>query len=102
MPRGPGAPARPQGVYVVDSTGQLVPQEEQEAESGAMGGTPGRRGSQQRARDIIREGIEDVKTWGKQIVAEIWLRRSYGRRASILRVPGGVLERREVPRVRAR
>ena len=76
MPRAPGAPARPQGVYVVDSTGQLVPQEEQGAESGAPGGEPGsrsRRGSQQRARDIVREGIEDLKTWGKQIVAETQL-----------------------------
>ena len=58
---------------MVDSTGQLVPQEEQGAESGALEGKPGsrnRRGSQQRARDIVREGIEDLKTWGKQIVAE--------------------------------
>ena len=49
MPRAPGAPPRPQGVYVVDSTGQLVPQEEQGAESGAPGGelgSRGRRGSQ--------------------------------------------------------
>ena len=65
MPRAPGAPARPQGVYMVDSTDQLVLQEEQGAESGALEGKPGsrsRRGSQQRARDIVREGTEDLRT----------------------------------------
>ena len=101
MPRAPGAPARPQGVYVVDSTGQLVPQEEQGAESGAgVEGKPGgrsRRGSQQRARDVVREGIEDLKAWENKS----WLRHSYGGRAGILRVPGGVLTKTEVPRVRA-
>ena len=75
MPRAPGAPTRPQGVYVVDSTGQLVPQEEQGAESRAPKGKPASRsrkglpGSQQRGSDIVREGIEGLKTWGKQIVA---------------------------------
>ena len=68
---------QPGQVFVVNDEGQMVPQGAQGADGGnseASGGNSGprtRKGAQQRARDIVREGLGQLRDWGSEIVAEV-------------------------------
>ena len=68
---------QPGQVFVVNDEGQMVLQGAQGGDNGgseAGGGDSGprtRKGAQQRARDIVREGLGQLRDWGSEIVAEV-------------------------------
>ena len=72
-----GGGHQPGQVFVVNDEGQMVLQGAQAGDSGgseAGGGASGprtRKGAQQRARDIVREGLGQLRDWGSEIVAEV-------------------------------
>ena len=73
-----GAP-QPGQVFVVNDEGQMVVQGAQGGDAGssdAGGGTARarpRKGAQQRARDIVQGGLDQMREWGSDIVAEMRL-----------------------------
>ena len=103
---------QPGQVFVVNDEGQMVLQGAQAGDSGgseAGGGASGprtRKGAQQRARDIVRGGLDQLRDWGSEIVAEVRVLQANQHTSSIKRTAteagGGTVQspRAEQGRVR--
>ena len=97
---------------VVNDEGQMVPQGAQGADNGgseASGGNSGprtRKGAQQRARDIVRGGLDQLRDWGSEIVAEVRVLQESQHTSSIRRTAtetrGGTVQSQGAQQVRFR